>query len=226
LATNIFEKTEAQIKGLSGAYDELLDGVVGEKAVDATKLVAKLKSLNTMALSINSSASHLAKAEGNVLTSDELLGGKVVYLSIPTSDASIGKAVQQFGAGVGNLKEKMDVDEKGDVAVLTTSQVSDLGKKIKLIGDRMSNFKRKFEERDKAKSKMLKSLEKFEKDVDKASKDMSTENKQAAKDTIRAAKLVMEAMDNPVSDYARYLVTTLGTVIGWGEKSLSMYKES
>lgn len=226
LAKAVFEKTESEVKTLTDDQRKLIEAAADGKDFDPSAFIDTMK-LFPKALGLSDKGpDHLAQSDGDVTISTELLGGKVVYASVPADGAELSKAIQQFRMGVGNAQEKNDTESKGDVEVLSTSAVSDLGTAIKLIGDRLSGFNKKFEARDKMKDQLTKLLDKVEKKAAKDEKDMTAEQKQASRDGISAARAVVEALDNPVSDYARYLMTTLTTVVSWGEKSLSMYKES
>jgi len=226
LAKSIFDSTESEIKKAGSDFKTLLESAASGDKFDPTSFIAIMAQYDKALGISNRGPAHLSVSDGQVVSSDELLGGKVVYVSKPASGADLNKAVQQFKLGIGNNSEKNDVDSKGDVAVLSTSEVSDAAGAIKLIGERLSGFNRKFEARDKNKEMVAKELDKIEKKLAKGEKDMSAEEKQASQSAIRSARALVEMADQPVTDFARYLMTTLATVVSWGEKSLSMYKES
>lgn len=226
LAKNIYDASESDIKKAGSSFKEVVQASTGEKSFDPAAFIGLMQNVHRGIGISNNGPSHLAVSDGTVNSSDELLGGKVIFVSAPNAAGDLSKAVQQFKIGMGNIAEKKEVDSKGDVEVLSTSAVGDLGNAIKLIGDRLSGFNRKFEARDKIKADIAKELDKVEKKMAKEEKDMNAEQKQQAQAAIRSARVVGEIADNPVSDYARYLVTTLAVVVSWAEKSLSLHKES
>lgn len=226
-AAKVFKESESSVKSIADEYKTLLTAAAEGKDFNASTFIGKMAALPAKYSLTIQGPDHLSVAEGNVMSSDELLGGRVIYASYPNvSTENAGKAVQQFRLGMGSKKEKIDVDSNMEVEVLSTSNCITLGNTIKLIGDRLTGFNSNFKARDKMKDQLNKELEKIEKKASKGEKDMDAAEKQASRDAIQAARAVVEALDNPVSDYARYLVTTLSTVVAWGEKSLSMYKES
>jgi DNA-binding transcriptional regulator YiaG len=226
LAKTIFEGSEAAVKKNADEVKDLLTKAGEGKDFDASDFVKMLFETGSKLGLKNNGPAHLSVGDGVVVSSDELLGGKVVFVSAAAAGTDIGKAVNSFSAGVGSAAEKDDVDAKGDVAVLGTSECGDIGAAVKLAGERMSGFNKNFQARDKMKDAINKELDKIEKKMSKDEKDTTPEQKQASKDAITAVRAAVKSLDNPVSDYARYLVTTLATVVSWGERSLSMYKES
>lgn len=226
LAKKVFEGTESEVKASADNVKGLLAAAADGKEFDPSKFVEMLSIFGSKLGLSNSGPAHLASADGSVVSSDELLGGKVVYVSSAPKDAAVSKAVNAFGVGVGSSTEKTADIDKGEVAVLSTSECGDIGASIKLIGERMTGFNKNFQARDKRKDDLNKELDKIEKKMTKDEKDLTPEQKQAGRDAISSVRAVIKALDNPVSDYARYLMTTLATVVSWGEKSLSMYKES
>lgn len=227
LAKTIFISSESAIKSVTDEVKKMLNESSDGKSIDPTKFIEAMAGMGGNLGLKKDGPAHLASGNGTAVSSDELLGGKVVFVSAAKGAPSVSAAVSAFNAGVGTASDSnKDIDAKGDVDVLSTSDCAQIGNTVKLIGDRITGFNKNFQARDKMKDTINKELDKIEKKMSKEEKDMDAEQKQAGRDSITAVRAVVKAIDNPVSDYARYLMTTLATVVSWGEKSLSMYKES
>ena len=226
LAKRLFNDTESTVKAQADAVKAMLGNAGEGKAFDATGFVKLLAKFDDALGLNNTGPAHLSVGDGTVASSDELIGGKVIFVSSVAGAPMVGKAVAGFSVGVGSASETDKEIGKGEVVVLSTSECGDLGGSIKMIGESLTGFNKNFQARDKMKDMVNSELDKIQKKMTKDEKDMSPEQKQAGRDSITAVRAALKSLDNPVSDYARYLMTTLATVVAWGEKSLSMHKES
>lgn len=217
LAKELFSKSDNTVSKLHAAY-------VNSNGADPASFVSELAKVSIPGVTNNagSSDAHLfGSANGTNKKSRTLLGDRVVFVGVPNSGDSAEAAVKNFVMGVGPVKAT-DSSVKGDLATLSTDEVKKLSSAIEEAAKAVAAFRKDFDSRDKMRNELSSALDKIAKD---AKNEEDKEKAKQMQDMVKLAKSAMKAYNQPYRDFGPYLLSTLSSLIAYGEKSLSLHKK-
>lgn len=160
-------------------------------------------------------------------SSAELPGGKIVVNIVgkPGADAnSLLASIRRTRTVFSNAKDKPK-DVGGEVATLTTSQISKVCDSVVDIADKIFDFKKGWENRDKDQEKIIKTIDDAFRDVSKDNDENTSEQQRYARGLASAATGLLRRDASFKASFVGYAMTTSNVALSYCERSLAQHKK-
>lgn len=166
-------------------------------------------------------------AEVRLESSAELPGGKIVVNIIgkPGADTnSLLASIRRTRTVFSNAKDKPK-DVGGEVATLTTSQIAKVCDSVVDIADKIFDFKKGWENRDKDQEKIIKTIDDAFREVSKDNDENTTEAQRYARGLASAATGLLRRDASFKASFVGYAMTTSNVALSYCERSLAQHKK-
>ena len=123
-----------------------------------------------------------------------------------------------------NAKDKPK-DVGGEVATLTTSQIAKVCDSVVDIADKIFDFKKGWENRDKDQEKIIKTIDDAFREVSKDNDENTTETQRYARGLASAATDLLRRDATFKASFVGYAMTTSNVALSYCERSLAQHKK-
>lgn len=169
----------------------------------------------------------LNRSEFDVKRSDEMLGGKGIFVTRMKTAPT--EAKEFFSSYVGTMKADLSdyASTEKDVTnlsfdTLPTRSVATICTKIEELCSKVVSFKKSNADLEKLSERVLTAGDKFQKNSEKA-KDLADSAQGLASAILRGHKDMVQLSQEPFRKFSGYVMSTAGAVLGYCEKSLAQY---
>lgn len=167
-------------------------------------------------------------SEVSVAASTELPGGKII-VNVTGRATSIDAnvllgSIRRTRTVFTNAKDKQR-DVAGEVATLTTSQIARVCDSVIDIADKVFDFKKGWENRDKDQEKTIKAIDDAFKDVSKDNDDNSATAQRHARGLASAATGLLRRDSSFKAAFVSYVMATGNVALSYCERSLAQHKK-
>ncbi len=229
MAVEYAEHTAAAQAGMVAAADKALADIESGKFEDNPA-----DQLKNVASALKASKVDGATAGGSqpefteTLRTEELPGGKAIFVTIPTTETSQGPLepgklaalYEGVSARIGDFDAKRQAPEKADVQGVNAQDAGEIGKMVVTLADKLIAYKAGLDKIVKTKKSLVSAMEKQAREATKSTEGTKEMRAGLATGMRRAGAAVARFIDQPSKDFAIYGLRTGKSLIDLGELSL------